>query len=77
MGRGVLQGVRVQNLLRSGAHDTVHLRTAPDQVANEVDRPHGSDAAGNSYYYSLSRKGIAYRSCDIRGHGRLPDLRSY
>jgi len=65
MGCGVLEGVGVQYLGCGCAHDAVHLGPAPDQVANEVDRPHCGYAAGDGHYYSLSRKRIAYRACDI------------
>ena len=68
VGAGVLQGVRMEDLLCCGAHDAVHLGSPPDQVANEVHNAHGCDAAGNRHYYRLSPEGMAHRSCDVGGH---------
>jgi len=57
---GVLQGVMMQDLLCGAAHDTVHGRTPPDQVANEVHGPNCGYAAGHRHYNRLSRQGMAH-----------------
>ncbi len=56
----ILKGVWVQYLLCRSAHHSMNLGSAPDEVANEIHNAHGCDAACDSYYYGLSRKGIAY-----------------
>ena len=43
------------NLLCCPAHDGVHGRPPPDQIANEVHGPHRGYAAGHRHYNRLSR----------------------